>query len=329
MDGSPIEFEAGQFLTFSVEVDGVTLRRAYSLASPQLPDEPRHVTVKRMPEGRVSHYLNDHCAEGTILHVLGPSGNFLLPPLSGRPRHAVFIAGGSGITPVMSLLGTVLATEPASRVTLIYGNRRREDIIFAAQLAALRERYGDRLRVDHVLNAPPRGWTGGEGLLDPPTLQQRFDALGLFGDTGPSDEEDVEVYLCGPSPMMQAAHEALRARAVPAASIREERFTQPEARTEARVYSTTPQPMSVQIRGLHADTVVKPGQTLLEAGLEGGIGLPFSCAMGGCGTCKVKLREGEVEMDEPNCLSAAEREAGYVLTCVGHATGPCVIEVER
>ena len=87
--------------------------------------------------------------------------------------------------------------------------------------------------------------------------------------------------------------------------------------------------MSVQIRGLHADTVVKPGQTLLEAGLEGGIGLPFSCAMGGCGTCKVKLREGEVEMDEPNCLSAAEREAGYVLTCVGHATGPCVIEVER
>ncbi|UCH29481.1 MAG: hypothetical protein JSV06_00235, partial [Myxococcales bacterium] len=133
-DGSPLEFRAGQFLSIDVPVDGKSLRRAYSLASACLPDVPRHITVKRIEDGRVSNHLNDTIAKGDELAVLGPSGNFTVEPRSVNQRHLVMIAGGSGITPIMSILETVLRVEADTRVTLIYGNRGWEDVIFRERL---------------------------------------------------------------------------------------------------------------------------------------------------------------------------------------------------
>lgn len=320
-DGSSLEFRPGQFLSVDVTIDGERLRRAYSFASACLPDVPVHVTVKRIENGRVSNHLNDTVQEGQELEVLGPSGNFTLEPRAVNERHLVMVAGGSGITPIMSILETVLRLEGGSRVTLVYGNRGWDDVIFRDRLAALHDEFGERLVVDHVLGQPPPNWSGGRGLLTGDVLETRFKALDI------QDDGLIRYFLCGPTPMMEAAHEALRQRGVHANRIAAERFNSHEThsgdagsdKTELVVISKAGHDHGVQ---------VEPGQTILEAALAAGIDMPFSCAMGGCGTCRVHRAEGEVRMEEPNCLSRAEREQGYVLTCVGRPLTHSKIEVE-
>jgi ferredoxin-NADP reductase len=320
-DGSALEFQPGQFLSVDVAIDGERLRRAYSLASACLPDVPVHVTVKRIEDGRVSNHLNDTIQEGAELAVLGPSGNFTVEPREVNERHLVMIAGGSGITPIMSILETVLRLEAGSRVTLIYGNRGWDDVIFRDRLASLSDEFQGRLVVDHVLERPPESWSEGTGLLSGDVLEARLETLGI------EDDGLIRYFVCGPTPMMEAAHEALRQRGVDANRIAEERFTSPEARS-GDVGSDKTELVVISQAGHDHGIQVEPGQTILEAGLAAGIDMPFSCAMGGCGACRVRRAEGEVQMEEPNCLSRAEREQGYVLTCVGRPLMQSKIEVE-
>lgn len=320
-DGSSIAFKPGQFLSVDVTIDGEPFRRAYSLAAPCVEGAATHITVKRIPDGRVSHHLNDTIREGQTLDVLGPSGSFTVEPRSINQRHLVMIAGGSGITPVISILETVLRKEPSSRVTLIYGNRGWDDVIFRRRLESLCDEFGGRLTVDHVLEHPPEGWTGERGLLSADVLESRLDALGL------EDDGVQRYFLCGPTPMMDAAHRTLARRGVAANRISEERFTSPEARSEAPGSETTERVLILRgdrEHGIH----VEPGQTILEAALAANVDVPFSCAMGGCGACRVRLEDGHVEMEEPNCLSRAEREQGYVLTCIGRPLGTATLRVE-
>ncbi|MBW2588829.1 MAG: ferredoxin--NADP reductase [Deltaproteobacteria bacterium] len=320
-DGSPLEFRPGQFLSVDVTIDGERLRRAYSLASACLPDVPVHITVKRIENGRVSNHLNDTIQEGDELAVLGPSGKFTVEPRAVNERHLVMIAGGSGITPIMSILETVLRLEGGSRVTLIYGNRGWDDVIFRDRLAALCDEFGERLRVDHVLEHAPEGWSSGEGLLSGDVLAARLDALGI------QDDGLMRYFVCGPTPMMEAVDEGLRLRGVDANRIAEERFTSPEARS-GEMGSDRTELVVISKAGHDHGIQVEPGQTILEAALAAGIDMPFSCAMGGCGACRVQRAEGEIQMEEPNCLSRAEREQGYVLTCVGRPLTQSKIEVE-
>lgn len=320
-DGSPIDFRPGQFLSVDVTVDGERLRRAYSLASACIPDAPAHITVKRIEDGRVSNHLNDRIAEGDELEALGPSGSFTVEPRSVNQRHLVMIAGGSGITPIMSILETILRVEKGSRVMLIYGNRGWDDVIFRDRLQALCDEFGERLTVDHVLEHPPEWWTGERGLLDDAVLESRLRALGV--------EEDAtkRYFICGPTPMMQAAEQALHSRGVDPSRIAEERFTRPEDRA-GNAGSDKTERVVVSKGGQDQSIRVEPGQTILEAAIAAGIDMPFSCAMGGCGACRVRREEGEVQMEEPNCLSRAEREKGYVLTCVGRPLSQSKIFVE-
>jgi ferredoxin-NADP reductase len=320
-DGSALEFRPGQFLSVDVTIDGERLRRAYSLASACLPDVPAHVTVKRIENGRVSNHLNDTIQEGQELEVLGPSGNFTVEPRAVNQRHLVMIAGGSGITPIMSILETVLRVEGGSRVTLIYGNRGWDDVIFRDRLATLCNEFGERLVVDHVLERPPENWSGGTGLLSGDMLEARLQALGM------QDDGLARYFICGPTPMMEAVHEALRQRGVAANRIAEERFNSHEGHS-GNVGSDKIERVVISKAGRDHGVQVEPGQTILEAALAAGIDLPFSCAMGGCGTCRVHRAEGEVQMEEPNCLSRSEREQGYVLTCVGRPLTQSKIEVE-
>ncbi len=318
-DGSPLEFTAGQFLSFDVEVGGQTLRRAYSLASPPLEGHAAHVTIKRVDDGRVSNHLNDHAEVGMTMKVLGPSGTFVLEPEHCPPR-LVLIAGGSGITPIASIAELALEAVPESQVTLLYGNRGEADIIFRERLDALAEAHPDRFTLEHVLETPSEGWTGPRGQLDGATTMARLAAHGLA-----EDDPSTAYYVCGPGGMMDAVREALLAKGVPAERIHEERFHRTEARTAVEVGA---QPVTLKADGRSVE-VTTNGQTILEAGLAAGVAMPFSCAMGGCAACKVKVTSGEVVMEEPNCLTAAEREDGYVLACVGRAASPCTVEVER
>lgn len=316
LDGAPIAFEAGQFLTLHVTIDGELVRRAYSLSSAPA-DGHASVTCKRIEGGRVSTYLNERLREGDVLEVLGPSGSFVPAPATGQ-RHAVLVAGGSGITPCWSIARTLLAREPETRVTLIYGNRSEADVIFRGAIDALAEASSSRFRVVHVLSEPGDEHRGPRGVLDGATFGALAQELEL-------DHDAPEYFVCGPAPMMEAVRGALSELGVAPERVREERFQSPAERRGPAV--STPQRVTVRRHGARAELTVAPGQTLLEAATASGVALPFSCAIGGCAACKCKLVEGDVQMDEPNCLTPAERAEGWVLTCVGHPTRATTIEV--
>jgi ring-1,2-phenylacetyl-CoA epoxidase subunit PaaE len=318
--GRRISFIPGQFFTVLVTLpSGEVLRRAYSISN--VPDadgatNEARITIKRIAGGIVSNRLNDTAAEGATFEVLGPSGNFTTTFDPARQRHLVLFAGGSGITPLMSITRAVLEREPESCVSLVYGSRAFDDIIYRDELAELSKLFGKRLVVRHVLSSPPEGFSGRTGLLDRNAAAAELAEL-------PAAEE---YFVCGPEPMMEAVREALLARGVQDSKIREERYSSPAKRVRPDA-PTLPQRVRVRLQGVERNVVTKPGQTLLEAGLEGSIPMPFSCSMGGCGACRVKLVNGDVVSEEPNCLSADERRDGFVLACVSRPSSACTVEI--
>lgn len=319
--GAPVAFVPGQFLTVQLVLDGERVRRAYSISSCALETARVSITVKRVPGGRVSNYLNDRVREGDELEVLGPSGVFTLRPDPAARRHLVLVGGGSGITPLMSIARTALAVEPDTRVALVYGNRSLADVIFREAIDALVIAHPQRFEVRHVLSSPPEGWKGGMGVLDGPMLLAQLASLA----TPPGPEADY--YVCGPEPMMAAVRSALReSLGVAAAHIHEERFSNPAGRKRPATAEGSVHVVSVYARGAAREVSVGPGRTILEACVAAGIELPYSCAMGGCGACKVRLISGEVTMEEPNCLSPDERAQGLVLACIAHPRSPASVE---
>lgn len=321
--GRPIDFLPGQFFTLLVPVGGGIERRAYSATTHYRDTSRVGLVVKRVEGGLVSPYLCDRVAAGSLLRVLGPSGSFAVEPDPTAERNLVLLGGGSGITPLLAIARAVLSEEPLSRVALVYGNRRLEEVILRGALEALAAASSGRFVVRHVLEEPAEGFECGEGRLDAEGVARELDGLRL------PEGRATTYLLCGPPPMMAAARRVLEERGVPAELIREERFSQPRLRTGGPLGSSRPERVTVRRSGAERAVTVRPGESILDASLAAGVPLPFSCAMGGCGTCRVTLAEGEVQMAEPTCLSPAEREAGQVLTCVGHPRGPVVIEVDR
>jgi ring-1,2-phenylacetyl-CoA epoxidase subunit PaaE len=291
LDGAPLVFEAGQFLTFSFDLDGKPVRRAYSLSSSPLDGPRATITVKRMGAG--SAFMHSLTA-GSIVHARGPSGSFVAPK---EPARLIMIAGGSGITPVISIAETVLRSRPDCAITLIYGSRSERDVIFRDRIDALKS---ERFEVHHLYG----------GAIDRDALAASIAAI-------PVDGPRVH-YLCGPRAMMDVARSLLDG------DVREERFQSPTDTAIDLPREAVVAEMKVGARK-HLVTVA-PGQTLLEAGLAAGAALPFSCAMGGCGACKVVLVSGEVH-SEASCLTDHEREDGYVLACSSRPRGRVAIEV--
>jgi len=329
--GAALTWEPGQFFTLLVPLEtGETLRRAYSACLPPGQGPLPHaapVTIKRVAGGRVSNLLNDHVREGDHLEVLGPSGSFTLSAAAAG-RELVLIGGGSGITPLAAILRAALADQAGPHVTLLYGNRGEADVIFRAELDGLAARYPERFTLRHVLSEPPAAWSGGSGLLDQATTTRELAALSGASGT-------AEYFVCGPTPMMDAVRAALLARGVPTERLHEEKFGTPGAGSEGvsaddpalRAALAVPQAVVVKRRGSARTITAAPGQTLLEAGLAAGLPMPYSCAMGGCGKCKVQLQDGTTFSEEAGCLTRAERGQGYVLACISRASSPCTVEV--
>jgi len=315
--GAPVPFAAGQFFTLFVPLPGGEIaKRAYSSSS-----SPLHgvsVTVKRVHGGRVSTHLVERARAGDVLDVLGPSGGFTPSP-AGGPRRILLVGGGSGITPLMSIARTLLETEPQTRVALVYGNYALGDVIFRDALDAMVDEHAGRFVVRHVLERPGEGWTGGAGRLDGEALARE---LALLGEDARAASD---CFLCGPDPMMRAARVCLEARGVAPASIHEERFVSAHAPSGP---ASGPQPVVVWRKGAERRFVVPAGRTVLESALDAGVAMPFSCTVGGCGACRVRVVDGDVAMDEPNCLSPEERASGHVLACSARPRGPCTLEVE-
>jgi ring-1,2-phenylacetyl-CoA epoxidase subunit PaaE len=317
---SPFTFVPGQFVTVLAKVDGETHRRAYSISS-ALTELPRFtLTVKRVANGLVSNALNDSVREGDSLEILGPSGAFTLAATGegALPEQLWLFAGGSGITPVFSILREALAANPWTRVTLVYANRARDTVIFRDALDAVAREYPERFKLLTVLEQsdPSADVTG---RLDEETCATVCEVLEV-----PSD---AQCFVCGPEPMMDGVRAALQARGVARENIHEERFTSPQRRTQDAPVSRGGHSLTIKHNGRTRVVVTRPDQTILEAGLEAGVDMPFSCTMGGCGACKLTLSRGTVDMVEPNCLLEAERAQGAVLACVGCTTSDATVEV--
>jgi ring-1,2-phenylacetyl-CoA epoxidase subunit PaaE len=350
-----IASKAGQFLTLLVPLQGKTERRSYSLCSAPHEAPRLAVTVKRVPGGTVSNYLVDHCAVGMEMEVFEPMGTFQVLTDPAKSRNMVLIGAGSGITPLMAMAKAVLHEEPQSRVTLVYGNRNEDTIIFRDQINQLQSQYGGRWQVAHVLSQPqvaprkegalkalsglffkkkaaapePAPFTPYTGRLNRKML------IDILRDLQLTDYLDTEFYLCGPEGLMDEAREALKILKVSPERIHKESFVtakQKEA-AEGEVSADSAEPAAGHVvtliyEGSEYQVPVKKGQTILEAGLDQDIDLPYSCQAGLCTACRGKCLSGKVHLDEREGLSDAEMEEGYVLNCVGHPlTDDVVIEI--
>lgn len=314
----------GQFYTVRVPHPGGALKRAYS-ASHDCRDTTRlRLTIQRVEDGRASTFLTEQVREGSQLQLLGPSGSFGEALADGQVRRVVMIAGGSGVTPMAALCHSLLGGEGEEfELALIHGVRSPQHALLADELTALAATSGGRLTLHHVYerDAPPGQHV--EGRLVPEVLSVALDSA-LASLSAPAER----YLVCGPAGLLDSARATLRGRGIPPAQIDEERFASPEPHEVASAEAgSAPLTFLAGSRSLQVEA--STSETILSRGLEAGVRMPYSCTMGGCGACRVKLLEGEVSMENPNCLTAQERAAGEVLACVSRAVGPCVIEVPQ
>ncbi|MEO0581143.1 MAG: ferredoxin--NADP reductase [Bacteroidota bacterium] len=305
-----IHYYAGQYLTIKVEIEEESYWRSYSISSTPGLEAYLSITVKRVPGGIVSNYIHDHWQVGTKVSFLRPSGRFLTHFSVKNTRHIWLWGAGSGITPLMSILKGILYQEPHSRVSLIYGNKTEEDIIFKDQLEELSDRFSDRLQVVHFLSRETN-------------TRVNEARLGRLEDVGAIYEELREEpvlpethFLCGPSSMMAKIQKNLRQLNVPAAAIKQEAFqVDEEMQTDQAAASGPTYKVKVKWLGEVHEVWVPPGQTLLDAGLAQGLDFPYACKRGTCATCMGRLKTGEVKMQNPAALLDFEVELGKILVC--------------
>jgi len=305
---APLRFEAGQFVTLHAPIDGAIVRRSYSMCSDPAAEATFAITVKRVPNGVVSNALNAGAAAGDRFVIEGPHGRFVLA--DSGPGRRVFVAGGSGITPIMAMLRAHCADPDAGHALLLYGNRRIEDAIFAAELAAL-EASTDRLTVRHLLETPTDAVPAPFGRMSPEILAELL----------PADVE-ATFFVCGPEPMMDAVTDHLAASGVPPERVRVERFA-PRRKVVARGVTAIHR---IELRRSGQEVRASSMRTLLEASMATDHPINSSCQLGGCGSCKVRVLSGEVEMEEPNCLSDGERAEGYRLACISRPCSDVVLD---
>ena len=306
-------FKAGQHLTLRADIGGEEVRRNYSLCV--APDEGQlKVTVKRIAGGVFSNWIAEALKAGDELDVMPPHGSFTYPFETGAKRRYVAFAGGSGITPVMALIRTALAAEPASRFTLLYGNRDSNSVIFLDALADMKDRYMGRFELYHFLSDEE----GEVGLFNGMLNQKTCDAAvaALVGDPG-----DVDAwFICGPGPMMDAAEASLKGKEVAHERIHLERFTagRPSAALAAAMAQAQAEAagltMSVTLDG-RTRRIEFDGHNILDSARDAGLPAPFACKAGVCATCRARVTSGKVEMAVHYGLSDDEVAAGYVLTC--------------
>ena len=306
-------FRAGQHLTLRAMIDREEVRRNYSLCT--APDEQDWmVTVKRIGGGLFSNWVGDTLRAGDSLEVMPPHGSFTTEFDPARSRHLVGIAGGSGITPVMSLIKSVLKYEPQSRFTLLYGNRDSSSVIFLEALAALKDKHLGRFEIYHFLDQEDQDIDLFNGMLDRARVEEAIEHL-------VSDAAQVDGwFICGPGPMMDAAEGALLDRNIPKERIHIERFT---ADRPPEAVSREMEQLQTQAEGVSV-AVTLDGRTrrvpftagnILDSARAAGLPAPFACKAGVCATCRAKVTKGKVEMAARYGLTDEEIAAGYVLTC--------------
>ena len=300
----------GQHITLEAEIDGKRIRRPYSICS-SVDDQSLRVGIKRHPGGRFSDFANSVLAKGQRLRVMTPTGHFVAQPDPSSSRTHVAFAAGSGITPIFSIVKTLLQREPESQVVLFYGNRSAEEVMFRRELADLKDRYLQRFSLYHVLSGEVQDVELLNGRIDARHCRKLIES---FCDTRRVDNW----YVCGPGSMIDDVRATLAALDVAEDRVHFERFQSAKARpAAARAAATTASAtVTAIVDGRRRQfPIATSGETVLEAGLRHGLELPFSCKGGVCATCRAQLVEGKIEMDVNHALEPWEVEAGFILTC--------------
>jgi ring-1,2-phenylacetyl-CoA epoxidase subunit PaaE len=312
----------GQHVTLRRMIDGEDVRRSYSICANATTGKLR-VGIKRLPGGAFSTFATTELKAGDELEVMAPVGEFTITPDAATSRHYAAVAAGSGITPVLSLMSTVLEVEPASRFTLVLGNRGASSIMFLEELEGLKDRYPDRFHLIHVLSRELTAVDLFNGRIDQEKLEELFDSV--------VDADSVdEWYLCGPYEVVEAARATLETRGLAPERIHDELFFAGPLDT-----ALLPPPPAIDEEGTVAlrfvldgrasEVRMRPETSVLDAALGVRNELPYSCKGGMCASCKALVVEGRVEMDKNFALIDEDLAAGYVLTCQSHPTSDTIV----
>lgn len=306
-------FTAGQHLNVEVQVDGKTHRRSYSLCNSANNPWPLQIAIKRQPGGVVSNYLNDCLRPGLSLRVMTPGGHFTSSPDPSASRNLVAFAAGSGITPILSIIRSILEAEPRSQFTLFYGNRDGASVMFRDVLHDLKDLHTRRFRLFHILSREQGEIDLYNGRIDGEKCRELCLAL------CPVEEVD-EWFVCGPASMIDEVTSCLDQLGVSQGQIHHERFAAGPASGPTGSASPIAQQagqcsVTVIMDGKEREFGMSGKQSVLEAGLQAGLELPYSCTGGVCSTCRARLLQGTVDMRLNYALEPWETEAGYVLTC--------------
>lgn len=299
----------GQHLQIRLLVNGEELRRCYSISSSPHTGDPLRITVKRVENGVVSQYINNRITRGDILEVMPANGSFTLDCHETARRTHYFLGAGSGITPLFSMLSSVLAAESNSFVHLLYGNRNEKTVLLADELGVLLKRYPERMTLHHVLSKP--GWWSAtdywrSGILDRKTVE-------AWIEENPPYAQDCQYYLCGPGGMNEAVTAALRGLDVPLSRIHQESYGGTSG--PGSIVEGVAAAARISIGGSEQVVSIEAGQTVLQAARAAGLELPFSCQAGVCGSCRARLTDGVVHMRSRAALSDAEIDRASILSC--------------
>ena len=308
-------FDAGQYVTLKATIDGNEVRRAYSICS--VPVEGRlQVGIKKVDGGIFSTYANEVLKVGDKMEVMPPEGRFTLVAEDGKRQYAAF-AAGSGITPMMSIIGAALAEEPESEFLLVYGNRNPNEAMFLSELEVLKNNYPGRLHIEYIYSRSREN----NALFG--RIQKSVVNYLLKNKYGAFDFD--RFFLCGPGEMIDEVDATLRERGVDASAILFERFTSSTEEAPSVVQAEGKTQVKVIVDDESTELVMDREQSVLQAVLDAGIDAPYSCQGGICSSCIARITEGRAEMRKNQVLTDSEVEQGLVLTCQAHPTTPNLV----